>query len=57
MEPSLLQKVKDQLLKYEGLKLKPYRCQAGTAQAGCWRICWEKRQHNINFEEKYLPEM
>ncbi|HOV16355.1 MAG TPA: glycoside hydrolase family protein [Candidatus Cloacimonadota bacterium] len=29
MEPSLFQQVKDQLLRQEGLKLKPYRCPAG----------------------------
>ncbi|HOV16824.1 MAG TPA: hypothetical protein PLF50_04965 [Candidatus Cloacimonadota bacterium] len=29
MEPSLFQKVKDRLLRHEGLKLKPYRCPAG----------------------------
>jgi len=37
MEPSLLQKVKDQLLRHEGLKLKPYRCPAGKLTIGVGR--------------------
>jgi len=37
MEPSLLQKVKEQLLKHEGLKLKPYRCPAGKLTIGVGR--------------------
>jgi len=37
MEPGLLQKVKDQLLRHEGLKLKPYRCPAGKLTIGVGR--------------------
>jgi len=37
MEQSLIQKVKDQLLRHEGLKLKPYRCTAGKLTIGVGR--------------------
>lgn len=37
MEQSLLQKVKDQLVRHEGLKLKPYRCIAGKLTIGVGR--------------------
>lgn len=37
MEPSLLQKIKDQLLRHEGLKLKPYHCPAGKLTIGVGR--------------------
>jgi len=37
MEQSLLQKVKEQLLRHEGLKLKPYRCPAGKLTIGVGR--------------------
>ena len=37
MEKSLLQKVKDQLIRHEGLKLKPYRCPAGKLTIGVGR--------------------
>jgi lysozyme len=37
MEQSLLQKVKEQLLRHEGLKLKPYRCSAGKLTIGIGR--------------------
>jgi lysozyme len=37
MEKALLQKVKDQLLRHEGLKLKPYRCPAGKLTIGVGR--------------------
>jgi len=37
MELSLLQKVKDQLVRHEGLKLKPYRCPAGKLTIGVGR--------------------
>jgi len=37
MEPSLLHRVKDQLLRHEGLKLKPYRCPAGKLTIGVGR--------------------
>lgn len=37
MESMLLQKVKDQLLRHEGLRLKPYRCTAGKLTIGYGR--------------------
>ena len=37
MEQTLLQKVKEQLLRHEGLKLKPYRCPAGKLTIGVGR--------------------
>jgi len=37
MEPSLLQKIKKQLIHHEGLKLKPYRCSAGKLTIGVGR--------------------
>jgi lysozyme len=37
MEQSLLQKVKVQLLRHEGMKLKPYRCPAGKLTIGIGR--------------------
>ncbi|MDP3115465.1 MAG: glycoside hydrolase family protein [Candidatus Cloacimonadaceae bacterium] len=37
MEQILLQKVKEQLLRHEGLKLKPYRCTAGKLTIGVGR--------------------
>ncbi|PKN78198.1 MAG: lysozyme [Candidatus Cloacimonetes bacterium HGW-Cloacimonetes-1] len=37
MEQSLMQKVKEQLLRHEGLKLKPYRCPAGKLTIGVGR--------------------
>jgi lysozyme len=37
MEQSLLQKVKAQLVRHEGLKLKPYRCPAGKITIGVGR--------------------
>ncbi len=37
MEQSLLQKVKEQLLRHEGLRLKPYRCTAGKLTIGVGR--------------------
>jgi lysozyme len=37
MEKALLQKVKEQLLRHEGLKLKPYRCPAGKLTIGVGR--------------------
>jgi len=37
MEPSLLQKVREQLVRHEGLKLKPYRCPAGKLTIGVGR--------------------
>lgn len=37
MEQNLLQKVKEQLLRHEGLKLKPYRCPAGKLTIGVGR--------------------
>jgi lysozyme len=37
MEPSLLQKIKKQLLRHEGLKIKPYRCSAGKLTIGVGR--------------------
>jgi lysozyme len=37
MEQALLQKVKDQLVRHEGLKLKPYRCPAGKLTIGVGR--------------------
>jgi lysozyme len=37
MEKALLQKVTDQLLRHEGLKLKPYRCPAGKLTIGVGR--------------------
>lgn len=37
MESRLLQKVKDQLLRHEGLRLTPYRCTAGKLTIGIGR--------------------
>ena len=37
MEQCLLQKVKEQLLRHEGLRLKPYRCTAGKLTIGVGR--------------------
>lgn len=37
MESSLLLKVQEQLLRHEGLKLKPYRCPAGKLTIGVGR--------------------
>jgi lysozyme len=37
MEKALLQKVKEQLIKHEGLKLKHYRCPAGKLTIGVGR--------------------
>ncbi len=37
MEQSLLQKVKEQLVRHEGLKLRPYRCPAGKLTIGVGR--------------------
>jgi lysozyme len=37
MEQSLLLKVKEQLIRHEGLKLKPYRCPAGKLTIGIGR--------------------
>lgn len=37
MEKALLQKVKDQIIEHEGLKLKPYRCPAGKLTIGVGR--------------------
>jgi lysozyme len=37
MELRLLQKLKEQLLRHEGLKLKPYRCPAGKLTIGVGR--------------------
>lgn len=37
MDQSLLKNIKEQLLKYEGLKLKPYRCPAGKLTIGVGR--------------------
>jgi len=37
MEQTLLQKVKEQLLRHEGLMLKPYRCAAGKLTIGVGR--------------------
>jgi lysozyme len=37
MEQNLLQKVKELLLQYEGLKLKPYRCSVGKLTIGVGR--------------------
>ncbi len=37
MEANLLQKVKDQLIRHERLKLKPYRCPAGMLTIGVGR--------------------
>jgi lysozyme len=37
MEQKLLQKVKEQLIRHESLKLKPYRCPAGKLTIGVGR--------------------
>jgi len=37
MEQSLLVKVKEQLIRHEGLRLKPYRCTAGKLTIGVGR--------------------
>jgi lysozyme len=37
MDQSLLQNVKDQVIRHEGLKLKPYRCPAGKLTIGVGR--------------------
>jgi len=51
MEPSLLQKVKDQLLRHEGLKLKPYRCPAGKLTIGVGRNLEDR---GITQKEAYI---
>lgn len=37
MEANLLERMKEQLLRHEGLKLKPYRCHAGKLTIGIGR--------------------
>ncbi|MDP2172765.1 MAG: hypothetical protein Q8J62_03235 [Candidatus Cloacimonadaceae bacterium] len=37
MEAKLLERIKEQLLRHEGLRLKPYRCTAGKLTIGIGR--------------------
>ena len=37
MEANLLERMKEQLLRHEGLRLKPYRCTAGKLTIGIGR--------------------
>jgi len=37
MEATLLERIKEQLVRYEGLRLKPYRCTAGKLSIGIGR--------------------
>ena len=37
METTLLERIKEQLVRHEGLRLKPYRCTAGKLTIGIGR--------------------
>ena len=55
MEQSLLQKVKEQLLRHEGLRFKPYRCPAGKLTIGIGRNL-NDRGESMNTHDKFIAD-
>jgi len=51
MEAKLLERIKEQLLRHEGLRLKPYRCTAGKLTIG---ICRNLDDCGISQTEAYM---